>query len=101
MLDFIIPIGLLGTSFLFGVLVHWLAIKFKIKLMLYLYGKPTELKTSSERLEKLQGVWLGLRALLCSWRAGLSAKQYFAAILLCTEIDELLEVSDRRKTRTR
>lgn len=101
MLDIVIPIVLLATSFLFGALFHWLAVKFKVKLMLYFYGKPAEPKTSSERLEKLQGVWLGLRALLCSWRAGLSAKQYFAAILLCTEIDELLEVSDKRKTKIR
>ena len=101
MLDILIPIGILTTSFLLGVLVCWAAIKFKAKLMFYLYGKPVEPKTTSERLEKILDAWLGLKAMFFTWRSGLSPNKYFAANLLMSEIDELLEIVDKRKTKTK
>lgn len=95
MLDILIGVGLLGSSFTTGFLVCHLSKKYRAKVMVYFHGKTTQGFSQQERLEKICDTWLNLRTMFYSWRAELSSAKYFSTVVLMSELDELLSISER------
>ncbi len=97
-MDIVIPISFLAGTFILGYLIGNFTEKYRLKVMLSLSNKVFEEIPCWKKMEKTLEIWKSLRHLFYAWKGSLTSSQYFAAVLLIDELDQILCLDDDRET---